>query len=148
MPLEARKKQHTVWYMNFQGTLVRTSPKRTLYVRALFDYDPHKVLFSNTSIVETDGSQSRTTVCQAGGWGSTMATSCTSPTPVTTSGGRLWRLSWAYHKLFFSKEGHNLIITPNRLENCCRMVKRLAWVLFLPSRGNQNIIVTSTLIKS
>jgi len=24
------------------GTLVRTSPKRTLYVRALFDYDPHK----------------------------------------------------------------------------------------------------------
>ena len=25
------------------GTLVRTSPKRTLYVRALFDYDPHKV---------------------------------------------------------------------------------------------------------
>ena len=25
------------------GTLVRTSPKRTLYVRALFDYDPNKV---------------------------------------------------------------------------------------------------------
>jgi len=24
------------------GTLVRTSPKRTLYVRALFEYDPHK----------------------------------------------------------------------------------------------------------
>ena len=24
------------------GTLVRTSPKRTLYVRALFDYDPAK----------------------------------------------------------------------------------------------------------
>ena len=24
------------------GTLVRTSPKRTLYVRALFDYDPHR----------------------------------------------------------------------------------------------------------
>ena len=40
--------------MNFQGTLVRTSPKRTLYVRALFDYDPHKVLFINTSIGETD----------------------------------------------------------------------------------------------
>ena len=27
---------------NVTGTLVRTSPKRTLYVRALFDYDPHK----------------------------------------------------------------------------------------------------------
>jgi len=27
---------------NLTGTLVRTSPKRTLYVRALFDYDPHK----------------------------------------------------------------------------------------------------------
>jgi len=27
---------------NITGTLVRTSPKRTLYVRALFDYDPHK----------------------------------------------------------------------------------------------------------
>ena len=28
---------------NITGTLVRTSPKRTLYVRALFEYDPHKV---------------------------------------------------------------------------------------------------------
>merc|ERR1719342_1402419 len=27
---------------NITGTLVRTSPKRTLYVRALFEYDPHK----------------------------------------------------------------------------------------------------------
>jgi len=27
---------------NLTGTLVRTSPKRTLYVRALFEYDPHK----------------------------------------------------------------------------------------------------------
>ena len=27
------------------GTLVRTSPKRTLYVRALFDYDPAKGRF-------------------------------------------------------------------------------------------------------
>ena len=77
-----------------------------------------------------------------------MATSCTSPTPVTTSGGRLWILSWLCHKLFFSKQGHNLIIILTRLENCCQMVKRLAWVLFLPSRGNQNFIVISTLIES
>ena len=28
------------------------------------------------------------------------------------------------------------------------MVKRLAWVLFLPSKGNQNFIVISTLIES
>ena len=27
---------------NITGTLVRTSPKRTLYVRALFEYDPHR----------------------------------------------------------------------------------------------------------
>ena len=27
------------------GTLVRTSPKRTIYVRALFDYDPAKERF-------------------------------------------------------------------------------------------------------
>ena len=27
------------------GTLVRTSPKRTIYVRALFDYDPAKARF-------------------------------------------------------------------------------------------------------
>ena len=31
------------YYFIILGTLVRTSPKRTLYVRALFDYDPHKV---------------------------------------------------------------------------------------------------------
>ena len=29
------------------GTLVRTSPKRTLYVRALFDYDPAKARMMN-----------------------------------------------------------------------------------------------------
>ena len=29
-------------YLGISGTLVRTSPKRTLYVRALFEYDPHK----------------------------------------------------------------------------------------------------------
>ena len=32
-----------LWYFILTGTLVRTSPKRTLYVRALFDYDPNKV---------------------------------------------------------------------------------------------------------
>jgi len=29
-------------YHDILGTLVRTSPKRTIYVRALFDYDPSK----------------------------------------------------------------------------------------------------------
>jgi hypothetical protein len=33
------------------GTLVRTSPKRTLYVRALFDYDPNKVSNGKNIIV-------------------------------------------------------------------------------------------------
>jgi len=34
-------KLHTL-QQSITGTLVRTSPKRTLYVRALFDYDPNK----------------------------------------------------------------------------------------------------------
>ena len=35
-------KLHTL-QQSITGTLVRTSPKRTLYVRALFEYDPNKV---------------------------------------------------------------------------------------------------------
>ena len=41
-----KKSSHCTWkllYFILTGTLVRTSPKRTLYVRALFDYDPNKV---------------------------------------------------------------------------------------------------------
>ena len=58
------------YYYIISGTLVRTSPKRTLYVRALFDYDPHKVHIScvkkdfletwiNFSEIQDDGLPSR-----------------------------------------------------------------------------------------
>ena len=88
---------------NITGTLVRTSPKRTLYVRALFEYDPHK----------DDGLPSR-------GLGFNYGDIL----HVTNASDDEW---WQVGRLGGTCRLNIEQFIISRRENCCLMARRLAW---------------------
>ena len=88
---------------NITGTLVRTSPKRTLYVRALFEYDPHK----------DDGLPSR-------GLGFNYGDIL----HVTNASDDEW---WQVGRLGGTSGLHFELLFISRRGNCCLMVRRLDW---------------------
>ena len=88
---------------NITGTLVRTSPKRTLYVRALFEYDPHR----------DDGLPSR-------GLGFNYGDIL----HVTNASDDEW---WQVMKIKGFYTTGSLYFNIFRLGNCCQTGRRPAW---------------------
>ena len=125
---------------------MRTSPKRTLYVRALFDYDPHKVcgrsIFLETwktfCKIQDDGLPSRglgfnygdilhVTNASDDEWWQVILEKIS---PQKQEEIKLYEIVRSWSSVWFI----------HRHENCCQMERRLAWVLFLPSRGHLKIM--------
>ena len=98
---------------NITGTLVRTSPKRTLYVRALFEYDPHK----------DDGLPSR-------GLGFNYGDIL----HVTNASDDEWWQVGVNVSILSNFQSLNSL---SRLANCCQTERKQVWELFLPNRDGR-----------
>ena len=125
---------------------MRTSPKRTLYVRALFDYDPHKVcersIFGETlkNLLQNSGRRVAQPGVRIQLWGHFARHQRKRWWMV--AGLTYENITWNQEEIKLYEIGRSWLSVwfIHRHENCCQMERRLAWVLFLPSRGHLKIM--------